>query len=571
MYSTDLLKLEYQYGDLEWDGSVRAGSNNGNVAKETITAQNVGATPGFTAVQNYDYDSRNRIQIASETLTPTTGAPEVWTQNFKYDRFGNRNFVTTGDSATTTLGTCPTEVCNPSISPNTNKITSTGYKFDVAGNTTRDANDRKFTYNAENKLTKVETVENTNGSDVVTGTVGEYWYDSDGKRVKKRAYESNVLTEETIFVYNASGKLVGEYSNQVALAQDAQVGYLTNDHLGSPRINTDVRGNVTARHDYHPFGEEIAGTNRAPGIGYIADAVRKQFTGYERDSAELDFAQARYYSNKRGRFVSTDPENYGAAVFDPQTWNGYAYVANNPVNFVDPDGLEYQICPTDGGKCYTHDDDKVRKAKEEGEYDWVGGRNSKTGLDSGVIKDGNGNVIASYQQTSHDSPIQRMLWGAAPTLRVWKAVIDDVLTPVVTGFAVPPGAGSIVNYGGKGIQAARAAHVAKSAKLAINGAKGAMGEALALATLARDGVEVAGTRVTANLPGGGKRVIDILVKVGDEVVAIEVKTGGATRSAGQLAKDGEMLASGAKLVGKKAGDLAGRTFDKIRTIEMQLP
>jgi hypothetical protein len=67
VYSTELLKLEYQYGDLEWDGSVRSGTNNGNVAKQTITVQGVGATPGFTAVQNYEYDSLNRIQIASET------------------------------------------------------------------------------------------------------------------------------------------------------------------------------------------------------------------------------------------------------------------------------------------------------------------------------------------------------------------------------------------------------------------------------------------------------------------------------------------------------------------------
>src|SRR4030095_15531648 len=61
-YSTELLKLEYQYGDLNWDGTVLPGTNNGNVAKQIITVAGVGATPGFTAVQNYDYDSLNRIQ-----------------------------------------------------------------------------------------------------------------------------------------------------------------------------------------------------------------------------------------------------------------------------------------------------------------------------------------------------------------------------------------------------------------------------------------------------------------------------------------------------------------------------
>ena len=349
VYSTDLLKLEYQYGDLEWDGSVRAGSNNGNVAKQTITVQAVGATPGFTAVQNYDYDSLNRIQVASETLTPTTGAPEVWTQQFKYDRFGNRNFVTTGDSATTTLGTCPTEVCNPTISPNDNKISSTGYTFDAAGNTTRDAQNRKFTYGAENKQLKVETVVKVNGNDVVTGTVGEYWFDGDGKRVKKRAYENNVPTEETIFVYNASGKLVGEYSNRFASAQDAKIAYLTNDHLGSPRINTDLNANVTARHDYHPFGDEIESSNRFPGIGYAADTVRKQFTGYERDlESGLDFAQARMFVSQLGRFSTVDPLMLDdKRLVDPQRINLYVYVRNNPTIYKDSGGEDIVLGATD--------------------------------------------------------------------------------------------------------------------------------------------------------------------------------------------------------------------------------
>ena len=335
------MKLEFQYGDLDWDGSVIAGSNNGNVAKQTITVAGLGATPGFTAVQNYDYDSLNRIQIASETLTPTSGTPETWTQDFRYDRFGNRTF---NEATTTTLPKeCNnnTEVCsairpvvNPSVNPADNKLN--GYTFDSAGNTTRDAENRKFTYDAENKQTKVETL----SGQTVTGTVGEYWYDGDGRRVKKRAYVNNVPTEETIFVYDAGGKLIGEYSNDVASVQDAKVAYLTNDHLGSPRINTDLNGNVTARHDYHPFGEEITSSKRVNGIGYADDSVRKQFTSYERDNeSELDFAEARYYNPAHGRFTSTDPiiMSYKRAV-DPQRINLYAYARNNPLAFVDPDG-----------------------------------------------------------------------------------------------------------------------------------------------------------------------------------------------------------------------------------------
>src|SRR5262249_36058317 len=93
----------------------------------------------------------------------------------------------------------------------------------------------------------------SNGS----GTLGQYSYDGDGKRVKKYVPSTG---EVTSFVYDASGKSMEEYSPVVAAPQDAKVNYLTADHLGSPRINTDQNGDIIARHDYMPFGEEIDGT-----------------------------------------------------------------------------------------------------------------------------------------------------------------------------------------------------------------------------------------------------------------------------------------------------------------------
>ncbi len=69
--------------------------------------------------------------------------------------------------------------------------------------------------------------------------------------------------------------------------------------------------------------------------------TRKKFTSYERDNeAELDFAEARYYNYNHGRFTSVDPENAGAELTDPQSWNGYSYSLNNPLSFIDPDGLK---------------------------------------------------------------------------------------------------------------------------------------------------------------------------------------------------------------------------------------
>jgi len=219
-------------------------------------------------------------------------------------------------------------VTNLTFNAANNRITTSGYSYDSVGNTTADPSGKTFTYDAENKQKTA----------VVNGYTNEYFYDGDGKRVKKVVPSSG---ETTVFVYDATGKLVAEYSTIVASAQDAKVAYLTNDHLGSPRINTDATGAVTARHDYHPFGEEIDGSGgRTTGLGYQADGVRKQFTGYERDiDTGLDFAQARMYNPAHGRFTAVDPLKESAAANNPQSWNRYVYTFNNPLNYVDPTGL----------------------------------------------------------------------------------------------------------------------------------------------------------------------------------------------------------------------------------------
>ena len=304
----DLLKLEYKY-----DSTGSSHDNNGSMLEQKITVPTVGGNAGFTATQSYSYDALNRIASAEETVSNT----QTWKQEFSYDQYGNRSFVT-GSGHTTTLGSCSTAVCNPTIS----------------GNTTADANGQTYTYDGENKM-----VEASNSG----GTLGEYVFDGDGKRVKKYVQSTSELT---VFVYDASGKSIAEYSTIVANSTDAKVNYLTSEHLGSPRINTDAAGNIIARHDYHPFGEEIYGLGgRTTGLNYGDDSVRKQFTGYERDAeVDLDFAQARNYSSKLGRFNSCDPIYFSKEhPQNPQRWNLYVYVINNPLAKTDPKGLKPRV------------------------------------------------------------------------------------------------------------------------------------------------------------------------------------------------------------------------------------
>jgi len=77
-------------------------------------------------------------------------------------------------------------------------------------------------------------------------------------------------------------------------------------------------------------------------------------TQKERDNETgLDYFGSRYHSNIQGRFTSPDPSNVGASEFDPQSWNGYAYVGNSPLISTDPDGLWKQTdCSSGGGKCW---------------------------------------------------------------------------------------------------------------------------------------------------------------------------------------------------------------------------
>jgi len=334
---TDKLKLNYDYGQTQ---------NNGNVLSQQITVPTVGTNQGFAATQNYTYDSLNRLKSATENIdgNPTPS----WKQTFVFDRYGNRNFDTAN---TTTLGSCPTAQCNPTIDAANNRFTSgQGYTYDLAGNVITNAQGRTFIYDAENKQKEVKDASNV--------SIGTYLYDGDGKRVKKIS-----AMETVIFVYDAGGKLIAEYSNQTP--QNPQVSYLTNDHLGSPRILTDANGNVISRRDFMPFGEEVFTTQRTQGLGYTADNIRQKFATYERDNeTDLDFAQARYYAKNHGRFNSVDPimmEKKRLA--DPQAINLYVYTRNNPLKYVDPDGEKFK--GTDGKEVI------IKREKVNGKKVWV--------------------------------------------------------------------------------------------------------------------------------------------------------------------------------------------------------
>lgn len=144
-----------------------------------------------------------------------------------------------------------------------------------------------------------------------------------------------------IEVYGSSGRSVPPLD----ASPRVQLNWLVADQLGTPRMVFDQSGGFASvsRHDYLPFGEELfTGTGgRTTDLGYSkVDYVRQRFTGQERDEESgLDFFGARYYSSKQGRFTGVDPLAASAKLANPQTWNRYMYVINNPMRFTDPTGM----------------------------------------------------------------------------------------------------------------------------------------------------------------------------------------------------------------------------------------
>jgi RHS repeat-associated protein len=122
--------------------------------------------------------------------------------------------------------------------------------------------------------------------------------------------------------------------------------YFFADNIGTTQFEVSSGGWPIYAGQFDAYGQELAQPIAPSQVGsYIGQPAPEtfRFTGKERDAESgLDYFGARYLGSSMGRWTSPDPGWFLAVdLGNPQSWNQYAYVINNPLTYIDPNGLCY--------------------------------------------------------------------------------------------------------------------------------------------------------------------------------------------------------------------------------------
>jgi len=256
-------------------------------------------------VRTFGYDGHGRLQSRTTPAQGTTSSPSSSTDIY-YSYTGNRR---------------------------------NGFTYDAAGNLTNDIG-QNFTYDVTGQQTASSYTNLQN------------WYDGDGLRVKRTEdglYPALFLRSSVL-----GGQVVAEIDyvggswqwwrgyvyvgSQLLAVQQGGVFWMHEDPITKSKRVTDSAGNIVSTIELDPWG---ADTNRSSNGAFQP----KKFTSYERDTNGTDEAMFRRYNRWHSRFDQPDPSDGSYDLSDPQSFNRYGYVRGDPVNFVDPSGLD--TCYTD--------------------------------------------------------------------------------------------------------------------------------------------------------------------------------------------------------------------------------
>ena len=297
---------------MQYKFTVNAQSVVGTLTWNVIgTLEDLSVTDPFFSSGNqscaYTHDDITRIARAN--------CGSSWSQTFSYDAFGN-------------ISKSGTVSFQPTYSYLTNHMTQVGSStptYDANGNATYDTA-HTYSWDAAGKPVTVDSVDLT--------------YDALGRMVeqnKSGTYDQIVYapTGAKFAIMNGSTlqkafvPLTG--GSQAVYTSSGLVYYRHSDWVGSSRFASTSTRTMYYDGAYAPFGEAYAQTGTAD----------LSFTGMNQDTvANLYDFPARELNDIHGRWPSPDPAGMKSVrLRDPQSWNRYAYVGNNPLSFTDPTGM----------------------------------------------------------------------------------------------------------------------------------------------------------------------------------------------------------------------------------------
>ncbi len=268
-------------------------------------------------VTEYTYDATSQLV----GLIYRKGTTTLGNLTYEYDSAGRRAKSGGSFGRINLSGTMMSASYNEANQQNT--FGSQPLTFDLNGNLTSDGLN-SYAWDVRDQLMAMSGA----------GLTASFQYDADGRRVSKTVngatttflYDGANIAQEQVAGTPSANQLVGGIDEVFARVESSGTSSPVADNLGSAVALTDSAGALQTQYTYEPFGKT---TTSGPTSGNA-----QKYTSREDDGTSLYYYRARYYSPTLQRFISEDPIEFDGGP------NLYEYVFNNPVNGIDPWGLQ---------------------------------------------------------------------------------------------------------------------------------------------------------------------------------------------------------------------------------------